>query len=82
MNMNKNNIINLTGFLLFVIGFMSIFLSLVGLNFTFLSWLHNTIGNSLAFLLHLCMIVAGLIIIYVNIQLKNRIPEETTKIND
>jgi hypothetical protein len=80
--MNKNNIINLIGFLLFVIGFMSIFLSLVGLNFTFLSWLNNAVGNSMAFLIHLSMIVSGLIIIYVNIQLKNRIPEEETKIND
>lgn len=63
--MKKDSLLSVIGFLLFVTGFMSIFLSLIGLNFKFLSFVNNSLGNSVAFLLHLLMIMSGLILLYV-----------------
>jgi hypothetical protein len=63
--MKKDSILSVAGFILFVIGFMSIFLSLIGLNFKFLSFINNALGNSAAFLLHLVMIITGIILLYI-----------------
>ena len=63
--MKKDAVLTLIGFLLFIIGFMSVFLGLIGLNFKFLAVVNNTLGSSGAFLLHIIMIMAGLITIYI-----------------
>jgi uncharacterized membrane protein len=69
--MKRAAFLDIIGFLLFTIGFLSIFLSLVGLNFSFLSWMNNLLGSSLAFLIHIIMIMVGLILIYLNRQMRN-----------
>jgi len=52
------------GFLMFVVGFLAIFLSLVGLNLSYLSWINKAIGDGGAFLVNVCLIVGGSILVY------------------
>lgn len=62
--MNKP-IVTIIGFLLFLLGVLSIILSLVGLNLTILGFL-NDIGTGFAFLIQLLMIMGGAIIMYLS----------------
>jgi hypothetical protein len=52
------------GFLMFVIGFLAIFLSLVGLNLSYLSWINKAIGDGGAFLVNVILIVCGAVLVY------------------
>jgi uncharacterized membrane protein len=61
--MNKSTI-TLIGFLLFIIGVISIILSLVGLRLTILAPLES-LGSGLAFLFKILITLVGLIIVYV-----------------
>lgn len=56
--------ITLVGFLLAGLGFLALILSLVGLNFTFLTWIDKP-GHLFGFIARLVMIIAGVIIIYI-----------------
>lgn len=60
----KRNLATVAGFLLFLLGFLSLVLSLVGLKLDVLSFLYN-ISPGFAFLVHLVFMVAGLAILYV-----------------
>lgn len=63
--MQSNKTIYTTiGFLMFIIGFLALFLSLVGLNLSYLSWINKTIGDGGAFLVNICLIVGGAILVY------------------
>ena len=53
--MNKT-LFTTIGFLMFVIGFLAIFLSLVGLNLSYLSWINKTVGDGGAFLFNIVLI--------------------------
>ncbi|MEE9439471.1 MAG: hypothetical protein V3V14_10760 [Saprospiraceae bacterium] len=64
-NKNKKiSVLSTIGFLMFIIGFVSIVLSLVGLQFSLLSFL-NVFGQGSAFVIKLLMLFVGLIIVYV-----------------
>jgi len=62
--MSKNKgIFSLVGFLLMAIGFISIVLSLVGAQLSFLVWLES-FGRLAGFVSKLLLIIVGIIIIY------------------
>lgn len=54
------------GFLLFLFGILSIILNLVGLQFVFLTWIDN-FGRLGAFILRIVMMLAGIILMYLNL---------------
>ncbi len=60
----RKEIIIVVGFLLFLLGFISLFLSLVGLNLTIFSFIED-LPSPFALVSKLLMIMAGVIIIYV-----------------
>ena len=51
------------GFSLFIIGFLALFLMMVGVQLSFLTWIDAN-GRLLGFIIRLLMIIAGAIIIY------------------
>ncbi len=55
--------VTLVGFLLAGTGFLSLILSLVGLNLAFLTWM-DAAGGLLGLIIRLLMIMVGVIIIY------------------
>ncbi len=61
----KRSQVTLIGFILLFMGFLSIFLSLVGLNLEFLGFLYQ-VGAGFAFLIYILMIMFGGILIYVS----------------
>ena len=63
--MSRNRtILTVIGFLLAGIGLLSIFMTLIGLNFTYLSWL-KSFGPIAAFAIKISITVVGFILIYV-----------------
>ncbi len=56
--------VTLVGFLLAGIGFLALVLSMVGLNFSFLTWIDQP-GPLFGFIMRLVMFIGGVIIIYV-----------------
>lgn len=60
----KRNMATIAGFLLFLLGFLSLVLSLVGLKLDVLSFLYD-ISPGFAFLMHLLLMVGGLATVYV-----------------
>ncbi|MFQ5448711.1 MAG: hypothetical protein ACE5FF_17435 [Saprospiraceae bacterium] len=54
------------GFLLFILGFSALVLSLVGVNFSFLTWL-DAAGSLFGFLLRVLMITGGIVIVYLTV---------------
>ncbi len=63
MTTNKT-VFTIIGFLLAGIGLLSIFMSLIGLNFTYLSWL-KSLGPMAAFASKIAMTVIGFVLIYI-----------------
>ena len=62
--MNKNKgILSIVGFLLLALGFLSIVLSLVGVQFAFLTWV-DAPGPLFGFVIKLAMAIAGILILY------------------
>lgn len=62
--MNKG-LITASGFILFALGFLSIILTIVGLQLTPLKWLSG-LGSGLALIVKLSMLFGGLIIMYIS----------------
>jgi len=62
--MNKG-LISIIGFLLFLLGGLSLVLSLIGVNLTYLRWLEN-LGLLWSFLIKILMIVTGIAMVYVS----------------
>ena len=58
----KKTIATLVGFLLFLFGFLSLVLSMIGLQLAFLAWL-DLAGPLVGFLARLVMILAGVILV-------------------
>lgn len=61
----KKGYVTIIGFLLFLGGFMAIMLTLVGLQLTFLSWIHS-FGTGISIIIKLVMVFGGLIIMYIS----------------
>jgi hypothetical protein len=61
----KKEYLTIIGFFLFLAGFMAIVLSLVGLQFTFLSWVQS-LGKGISIIIKLVMLFSGLIIMYIS----------------
>lgn len=61
----KKEIITVIGFALFLLGFIALFLSLVGLNLTMFSFLEN-FPSPFPLVIKLVMIMAGVIVIYIS----------------
>lgn len=53
------------GFLLFIFGFTALVLSLVGVKFSFLTWLDYP-GALFGFLAKIFMVVAGIVVVYLS----------------
>ena len=51
------------GFLLFILGFVSLVLSLVGLKLSFLTWIDGP-GAVFGFVVRVLMIVGGIVVVY------------------
>jgi len=51
------------GFLLFILGFSALVLSVAGIRFSFLTWI-DAAGGLLGFLIRIFMIIGGIIIVY------------------
>ena len=60
---NKKGILTLMGYLLFILGFLSILLSMVGLQLKILKWI-SSIGPGNGIIVKLIMLFGGLIIMY------------------
>jgi len=56
----------LLGFVFIAVGILSIILSMVGLQFTFLTWI-DFAGKLWGFLIKIIMVMAGFIIMYLNL---------------
>jgi hypothetical protein len=54
---------SIVGFLLTALGFLAIALSMVGIQFAFLTWLDAT-GRLFGFIAKIAMIIAGILILY------------------
>ena len=54
------------GFLLFIIGFTALVLSLVGVKLSYLTWIDSA-GALFGFLIRILMIVGGVVIVYLSI---------------
>lgn len=63
--MTRNDLMSLIGFILFFLGMLSIVLSLVGIHFTFLSFL-ETWGGLVAFLIKVLLVIVGFVLIYLS----------------
>jgi energy-converting hydrogenase Eha subunit E len=59
--MNKT-LLTVAGFLLFTFGFLSLVLSMIGVQLAFLAWL-DKIGALFAFIIRILMVLAGIILV-------------------
>lgn len=54
------------GFLLFIIGFVALVLSLIGVRLTYLTWIDEP-GGLFGFLTRIFMIISGVVIVYLTV---------------
>lgn len=59
----QKSLLTLTGFLLFIIGFLAVCLSLIGGQLTYLKWLKDLLGPVTTMIIYFCMIVVGLVLV-------------------
>jgi uncharacterized membrane protein len=62
-DMSRNDILSIIGFLLFLIGFTTLFLGIVGVQLSFLSFLERINGTT-SLLIKLGMIITGIILVF------------------
>lgn len=74
MTQNKG-ITALIGFVLIGLGFLSIILSMIGLKFSFLTWI-DAPGSLFGFIVKVVMILAGFVIIYLSLSNNNEEDED------
>lgn len=60
--MHKKSLYTLLGFLLFMFGFLSLILSMIGLQFSFLTW-PDAFGRLGGFVFRLLMILGGIVLV-------------------
>ncbi len=61
--MNRKTAILLTGFFLFLFGFLAFFIQIIGLQFQFLVWI-DAFGSLVGFMIRMLMIVVGFVMAY------------------
>ncbi len=61
--MSKKAIYAIFGFSLFIIGFLALFLMLVGVQLSYLTWIDAN-GRLIGFIIRIVMVLAGAIIIF------------------
>ncbi|MFT6333603.1 MAG: hypothetical protein ACI86M_000331 [Saprospiraceae bacterium] len=61
----KKGYATIIGYLLFLMGILSIILSMVGLQLTFLSWIQS-FGTGVSIIIKIVMLFSGLIIMYIS----------------
>jgi len=61
----RKGYVTLAGYALFIIGFLSILLNIVGLQLSMLSWMSN-LGQGTSIIIKLSMLFSGLIIMYIS----------------
>ncbi len=61
----KKGIATLIGFILVGLGFLGVILSMIGIQFSFLTWIDGA-GPLVGFIARLLMIIIGFIIIYLS----------------
>ena len=76
----KKTVMGVIGFVLFLLGFLSLILSLVGVQFTYMRWLDFN-GRGLGFLLRIIMIIVGIVIIYFSFAKPYDYYEEETEVS-
>ena len=59
----RKDYLMLLGFLMFMLGFLALILSLVGLQFGFMTWIDN-VGGLFGFIVRLLLIVVGITLAY------------------
>ena len=62
--MDKKAIFSIAGFLLFILGFLSLILSIVGMKIVFLLWL-DAFGPLVGLIIKLMMIMGGIVMVVV-----------------
>ncbi len=60
--MTRKDVITIVGFLLFILGFTAITLSLVGIKWSFLAWM-DRISTLFGFVAKILMIIAGIVMV-------------------
>jgi hypothetical protein len=60
--MHQKNWFTLLGFLLFIMGFLSMILSMIGLQFAFLTW-PDALGRLGGFVFRILMILSGIVLV-------------------
>lgn len=63
--MSKKGILAIIGFSLFITGFLALFLMLVGVQLSFLTWI-DAPGKLFGFLIRIGMILSGAVIIFLS----------------
>lgn len=63
--MKNSSLMTLMGFILLILGILSLVLSITGLQFQFLLWM-DYFGFGIGFLLRILMILGGFVIIYLS----------------
>ena len=62
----KKTVWVILGFLLFIVGFTALVLSLVGVKLTYLTWIDKP-SAMFGFLLRILMIIGGVVIVYLSV---------------
>ncbi len=62
--MKNKGLLSIIGFLLFLFGFLSILLSVVGIKLVFLQWV-DAFGRGFGLLFKLLMVIAGFVVVIV-----------------
>ncbi|HLU94623.1 MAG TPA: hypothetical protein VKZ54_10880 [Membranihabitans sp.] len=65
MKVSRNDWMAILGFIFFLLGSMSLILSLIGIHFTFLRFLENW-GGLFSFLAKLLILITGIVLIYIS----------------
>ena len=62
MKVVNRGMLTIIGFIFFIIGFTSLFLMMIGIQYSFLTWI-DTLGKLPGFLIRLALIIGGFIMV-------------------
>ncbi len=65
--MKNKSLYTILGFVLFMLGFISIVVNMVGLPFMLTDWIYLILGKTIGFFLKIVMIIAGIVIVVANL---------------
>jgi hypothetical protein len=65
--MKNKSLYTILGFVLFMLGFISIVVNMVGLPFMLTDWIYLILGRTIGFFLKIVMIIAGIVIVVANL---------------